>query len=80
MKNTIKLTLTLALFCGVALADDGNQGTGGRDCNPALDPTCHNAPVQSGDTTTTDIEGTVQITIGEIVIGVIKDGTLFLLG
>ena len=74
MKNTIKLTLALALFSGMALADDGNQGTGGRSCNPATDPICR-MPVQSDD----DRGMSGEITIGWIVIGVIEE-TLFLLG
>jgi hypothetical protein len=79
MKNTIKLTLALALFSGIALADDGNQGTGGRTCNPATDPTCHGAAAISNDPKGVSGEGD-EITIGGIVIGVIEDATLFLLG
>ena len=73
MKNTIKLTLALALFCGIAIADDGNQGTGGRTCNPLVDPACHNAAISNDDPSG-------EITIGGIVIRVIEASTLFLLG
>ena len=76
MKNTIRLTLALALFCGIALADDGNQGTGGRTCDPLTDPTCHSAPIQSGDEN--DLTG--DITIDVVITGVIENSTLFLLG
>ena len=76
MKNTIKITLALALFCGVALADDGNQGTGGRSCNPLVDPACSTAPTQNDGQN--DQAGT--ISISGIVLGVIQKTTLFLLG
>ena len=33
MKTTIKLFLIVTMFCATAFAD-GNQGSGGRDCQP----------------------------------------------
>ena len=82
MKNTIKLTLALALFAGMAMADDGNQGTGGRTCNPLTDPTCHTGAMQTADEN--ELGGEVSIggqgSIGGLVIGVIEESTLFLLG
>jgi len=41
MKKTLNATLFLALFATISIAEDGNQGSGGRNCDPNVDPTCH---------------------------------------
>ena len=79
MKNTIKMTLALALFAGIAVADDGNQGTGGRTCNPLTDPSCHTGAAQNNNSGIQTGE-TGEITIEDIVVGVIEGTTLILLG
>ena len=76
MKNTIKITLALALFSGFAMADDGNQGTGGRSCDLGADPACRTAAVEEAQAK--DLSG--EISVGGIVLAVIEDGVLFLLG
>ena len=40
MKRTLNATLFLALFASISLADDGNQGSGGRNCDPNVNPAC----------------------------------------
>lgn len=40
MKTTVKLMLVVCLLGSIALADDGNQGTGGRNCGGQNQPVC----------------------------------------
>lgn len=49
MKKTMNVALAVALFCGAAMAGDGNQGSGGRQCDPNADPTCTPAPLANLD-------------------------------
>jgi hypothetical protein len=71
MKKTLNLALITAMFATFAIAEDGNQGSGGRTCDPTLDPACH--PVAnpmfggSGDDTA------YEMGFGEIVLRVVTD-------
>ena len=71
MKNTMKLMIVLTFLCGSVIADDGNQGSGGRTCNPEVDPTCTiaNPGGNGGD----DVFVQNPDTFGEIVFGVIEN-------
>ena len=48
-KTTIKLFLLVCVFCSVAIADDGDMGTGGKTCPPNV--TCLIAPPSGGQNT-----------------------------
>jgi hypothetical protein len=67
MKKTLNAALSIALFATISIADDGNQGSGGRHCDPNVDPTCQPA-VNPGETGSGD-----GFRIGEIVIRGILD-------
>jgi hypothetical protein len=67
MKKTLNAALLVALFATISIAEDGNQGSGGRNCDPNVDPTCHPAANPGGCT------GEDEIGIGEIVIRSILD-------
>lgn len=65
MKTTLKIALLTALFLTPTLADDGQMGSGGRDCPPpctaeqpedcpAPCPTNSAAPTEEGDTLVID--------------------------
>jgi len=62
MKKTLNAALLMALFATISIADDGNQGSGGRNCDPTVDPNCHPVANPGGYT------GEDEIGIGEIVI------------
>ncbi len=49
MKKTLNLALITTMFATLAFADDGNQGSGGRTCDPQTDPTCHPVAHLDGD-------------------------------
>ena len=66
MKKTLNAALLVALFATISIADDGNQGSGGRNCDPILDPACHPATNMGGNNED-------EIRIGEIVIRGILD-------
>lgn len=40
MKTTVKLMLVVCLLGSIAIADDGNQGNGGRTCGGPNQPVC----------------------------------------
>lgn len=62
MKKTLNAALFLALFAAVSFAEDGNQGSGGRSCDPNVNPTCTiAAPIDTG-------EETGMVLIGEALI------------
>lgn len=49
MKTTMKLALLFAMLCTAVLAGDGNQGTGGRNCDPNVEQ-CGEFVSTGGDT------------------------------
>jgi hypothetical protein len=69
MKKTFNFALITAMFATMAFADDGNQGSGGRTCDPLVDPTCHPAANMAGNGEDTGYE----MGFGEIVIRIVTD-------
>jgi len=70
MKKTLNLALITAMFATFAIADDGNQGSGGRSCNPETDPLCHPAANPAGN----NGEGTgYDVNFGGIIIRIVTD-------
>ena len=76
MKKTLNVTLITAMFAALAFADDGNQGSGGRTCDPLTDPTCHPAANPAGNN---GEDPGYEMGFGDIVIRVITD-TMDLVG
>ena len=68
----MKMMLALALFCSAGFAEDGNQGSGGRNCDPAVQATCDAAANLAGEPE--DV-----IIIDDIIIEAIGE-VIFLLG
>ena len=70
MKKTLNLALATAMFATFAIADDGNQGSGGRTCDPLVDPACHPIanPIGGGDAGTG-----YEMGFDEIVIRILTD-------
>ena len=70
MKKTLNLALITAMFATLAFAEDGNQGSGGRSCNPETDPLCH--PAANPGSNNGEETG-YELGFGDIVIRIATD-------